>query len=86
MEASSKLYHASKVHNNHKCISNAWKKTQNIRETEILRRTKGSQEKILAYSYTNFEKRGKYACMLQGEAICETNQLTTDMLPQSLFF
>ena len=86
IEASSKPYHASKVDNNHKSISNGWKKTQNIPETEILGRTKGSEEKILVYSYTDFKKRGKYACILQGEAICETNQLTTDTQPQSLFF
>lgn len=30
-------------------------------------------------------KRGKYAGMQQGEATCKTSQLTTDMLPQSLF-
>ena len=54
IEASSKPYHASKVDNNHKSISNGWKKTQNIPETEILRRTKGSEEKILVYSYTDF--------------------------------
>ena len=86
IEASSKLYNASKVDNNHKSISNSWKKTQNIPQKEIIRRTQGSEEKILVYSYTDFKKRGRYACILQGEAICETNQLTTDMQPHSLFF
>ena len=48
IEASSKLYHASKVDNNHKSIS---------KKTEILRRTKNSEEKILVYSYTDFKKK-----------------------------
>ena len=84
IEESSKLNHASKVDNNHKCISNAWKKTQTYQKRRYFEE-KMAQRRKYWLKATQTLKRGKYPGMQQGEATCKTSQLTTDMLPQSLF-